>query len=184
MKPTDILSNTVVYAFPAPSQNVSTRVYITVFLAFETLLQSNYWSQFLHLSIRIHLIQCKQSICHFIANLSVLFLLSPQKSSDETSQCIHTSPCHAYSTHHHNCSSNWVLILFLQVAIHQEHRWLDLETKKQSHRSWFEWLPYSSWPSESWQRIEKCQEDDDGIWKDIVTYQVIAVAMLSSIDES
>ena len=30
----------------------------------------------------------------------------------------------------------------------------------------------------------KCQEDDDCNWKDIVTYQVITVAMLPSIDES
>jgi hypothetical protein len=35
-----------------------------------------------------------------------------------------------------------------------------------------------------WTKDYKCQEDDNCIWNDIVTYQVIAVAMLSSIDES
>ena len=59
-----------------------------------------------------------------------------------------------YSSLHHNCGFNWVFILSLQVDIHQEHKRFDLEKKKQSHRSWFEWLTYSSSPSEFRQRIE------------------------------
>ena len=42
LTPTDTLSNTTAYSFPAPSRKASTRIYITVFLAFEALVQSYY----------------------------------------------------------------------------------------------------------------------------------------------
>ena len=120
------ISKTAVHTLPTPIQNASTRLCITIVLAFKTLVQSHYLSLFLHLSIRIHLIQCKQTIGHLIANLCIFFL-SPQNSSDETSQCIHIhmAPCHAYSTHHHQCGCNGVFILFLRIAIDREHGWFE-----------------------------------------------------------
>ena len=73
LKPTDTLLNTIVCTFHTPSQNASNKVYITILVAFETLVQLYYLSLLLHLSIRVHLtIQYKQSICHLIAPRSLI----------------------------------------------------------------------------------------------------------------
>ena len=98
------------------------------------------------------------------------FSLSPQNSSDEISQYIHMILCHVLSSHHHNCSRNWVLILPLHDSIRQEHRWLEKE-KKSSVR--LELNALNDLRIRLRQGIENCKRVTVVSEKEIITYQVI-----------